>query len=87
MDPGDGKMHKRPKAEFLEEWTGVLLLLLPDETFEKGNTKVSAAKRFWQLLRPHSGVMIQALVGSGGLHHFGAFHVHLHPENHGLCDC
>lgn len=64
MDPGDGKMHKKPKAEFLEEWTGVLLLLLPDETFEKGDTKVSAAKRFWQLLRPHSGVMIQALVGA-----------------------
>ena len=30
MDPGDGRVHRVPLVEFQQQWTGVLLLLLPD---------------------------------------------------------
>ncbi len=64
MDPGPGKLIKHTHEEFKKIWTGVLILLLPDEQFEAGNEKVSAMQRFWQLIRPHRSVMIQALFGA-----------------------
>ncbi|PIE48935.1 MAG: peptidase C39 [Flavobacteriales bacterium] len=64
MDPGTGKLHKKTHKEFKKEWTGVLVLLLPDESFQKGNEKVSIIKRFWFLLKPHKFVLFQALVGA-----------------------
>ncbi|MDT0642224.1 peptidase domain-containing ABC transporter [Zunongwangia sp. F363] len=64
MDPGDGKMHKKSHEEFKKEWTGVLVLLLPDEPFSSGNQKVSVFKRFWFLLKPHKFVLVQAFVGA-----------------------
>ena len=64
MDPADGKMHKKTHTEFNKEWTGVLVLLLPEETFETGNKKISVYQRFWLLLKPHRGVLIQAFIGA-----------------------
>lgn len=64
MDPGDGKIHKKTHKEFLKEWTGVLVLLLPKEEFTPTNEKVSVLKRFWFLLKPHKFVLLQALVGA-----------------------
>ncbi|WP_299119115.1 peptidase domain-containing ABC transporter [uncultured Tenacibaculum sp.] len=64
MDPGDGKIHKKTHEEFLKEWTGVLVLLLPKEEFTTGNEKVSVLKRFWFLLKPHKFVLLQALIGA-----------------------
>ncbi|WP_020598146.1 peptidase domain-containing ABC transporter [Spirosoma panaciterrae] len=64
MDPGPGKFIKYSHEEFTKIWTGVLILLLPGEQFETGNEKVSAMQRFWQLIRPHRSVMIQALFGA-----------------------
>eukprot|EP01090_Pellita_catalonica_P013273 TRINITY_DN309_c0_g4_i2.p1 TRINITY_DN309_c0_g4~~TRINITY_DN309_c0_g4_i2.p1 ORF type:complete len:195 (+),score=31.80 TRINITY_DN309_c0_g4_i2:651-1235(+) len=64
MDPGDGKIHKKTHEEFLKEWTGILVLLLPKEEFSTGNEKVSVLKRFWFLLKPHKFVLLQALIGA-----------------------
>jgi ABC-type bacteriocin/lantibiotic exporter with double-glycine peptidase domain len=64
MDPGDGKIHKRTHEEFLKEWTGVLVLLLPKDGFVIGNEKVSVLKRFWFLLKPHKFVLLQAFIGA-----------------------
>ncbi len=64
MDPGDGKIHKKTHDEFLKEWTGVLVLLLPKEEFTPTNEKVSVLKRFWFLLKPHKFVLLQALIGA-----------------------
>jgi ABC-type bacteriocin transporter len=64
MDPGDGKIHKRTHEEFLKEWTGVLVLLLPKDDFVIGNEKVSVLKRFWFLLKPHKFVLLQAFIGA-----------------------
>ncbi len=64
MDPGDGQMHRHTHEEFKKIWTGVLILLLPGEAFEKGNKKESLTSRFWSLVQPHRNVMIQALFGA-----------------------
>jgi len=64
MDPGTGKFVKKTHEEFKREWTGVLILIMPDETFKKGNEKTSITKRFLQLMSPHKTVMIQALFGA-----------------------
>lgn len=64
MDPGTGKLEKRTHDVFAKEWTGVLVLLLPNEDFKFGNQKVSIYKRFWFLLKPHKFVLIQALIGA-----------------------
>ncbi|MEB3345056.1 peptidase domain-containing ABC transporter [Aquimarina gracilis] len=64
MDPGDGKFHKKTHEEFTAAWTGVLVLLLPKEDFTTGNEKVSVFKRFWFLLKPHKGALVQALIGA-----------------------
>lgn len=64
MDPGTGTMEKKTREEFEKEWTGVLILLLPDESFKEGNEKISSFQRFWFLINPHKSVMIQALFGA-----------------------
>lgn len=64
MDPADGKLQRKARSEFLQLWTGVLLLVLPDEHFQPGDEKVSVGSRFWQLLRPHRSVMLEALFGA-----------------------
>ncbi len=64
MDPGNGKFQKKTHEEFMKEWTGVLVLLLPKEDFATGNEKVSISKRFWFLLKPHKGVLLQAFCGA-----------------------
>ena len=64
MDPGTGKIDKKTHKEFLEEWTGVLVILQPNETFKKGNDKISVYKRFWFLLKPHKFVLAQAFFGA-----------------------
>lgn len=64
MDPATGKLIQKSHDSFKKEWTGVLILLLPNDDFKQGNDKVSIFKRFWFLLKPHKFVLIQALVGA-----------------------
>ena len=64
MDPAFGKLQKKTHKEFQKEWTGVMVLLQPEEDFIKGNEKVSVYKRFWFLLKPHKWVLLQAFAGA-----------------------
>nr|WP_293835371.1 peptidase domain-containing ABC transporter [uncultured Arsenicibacter sp.] len=64
MDPADGLMHKKTPEVFKEEWTGLLVLLIPDETFTVGGEDASVLQRFRQLMQPHRSVMLQALFGA-----------------------
>lgn len=64
MDPADGQMHRKTHEEFKKEWTGALVLLLPAEEFQTGNEKISVQSRFWSLIKPHQGILIQALLGA-----------------------
>lgn len=64
MDPADGYICKKKKDEFKAEWSGVIIVLLPGERFEKRSQKTSNLMRFWQLLEPHKSMMFQALTGA-----------------------
>lgn len=64
MDPGDGAFSKLTFPKFKEIWSGVIILLVPDDGFVTGKQKTSNTKRFWQLIRPHTAIMIQALLGA-----------------------
>ena len=64
MDPGDGRMHKVTDYEFDKMWTGILVLMKPEETFKKGNMKTGMARKFFSLLAPHKSMMTQAVFGA-----------------------
>ncbi|HAF27425.1 MAG TPA: peptidase C39 [Bacteroidales bacterium] len=64
MDPGTGEIKKLKKEEFLEDWTGILVILVPGDAFEIKNERVSNFTRLFFLLKPHKLVMIQALIGA-----------------------
>jgi ATP-binding cassette subfamily B protein len=64
MDPEDGRFHKMPMEAFLRMWSGVLILMVPDESFKPEKLKVSNIRLFLQLLKPHRTVMNQALFGA-----------------------
>ncbi len=64
MDPRTGEIKKLDKDAFLEEWTGVLIILMPSDRFEIRNERVSNLTRLFYLLRPHKMVMLQALIGA-----------------------
>ncbi|MDR0725912.1 MAG: peptidase domain-containing ABC transporter [Prevotellaceae bacterium] len=64
MDPAEGELCKKTHEEFKKEWTGVLVLMLPTEKFEKGDKKSNALNSFTDLIRPHKSILIQALFGA-----------------------
>lgn len=64
MDPADGDMHTIATEEFMKLWTGVLVLLVPNDDFVAKNEKISNLKRFVFLLAPHKSVLAQSLIGA-----------------------
>lgn len=64
MDPGTGELTWRKISDFNAEWTGVLILLMPKEDFEKGDKKVSMLTRFRFLLRPHRKAVAESIFGA-----------------------
>ncbi len=64
MDPRDGKFQKLAHEEFLSQWTGVLILIMPNESFQPGNEQVSIISRLWFLLKPHRAILLQAMFGA-----------------------
>ena len=64
MDPADGELHKISHEEFRKQWTGVLVLIAPGEKFSVKNEKVSTNIRFWKLINPNSGILLQSLTGA-----------------------
>ena len=64
MDPADGSIHRSSHQEFKKIWTGVLILLLPSESFQGGDKKTSVKRRFWNLINPHKSIMFQAFIGA-----------------------
>ena len=64
MDPELGIMQTLSNEAFQKMWSGVLLLMIPSETFEPCNQKTSNYAQFIQLLKPHRTVLSQALFGA-----------------------
>ena len=64
MDPREGKLRRLKMEEFAKQWTGVLVLMVPNEDFQKMNLKISNFTRFLYLLRPHKSILLQSLFGA-----------------------
>ncbi len=64
MDPADGALHKVLHEEFKLQWTGVLILIAPGEKFTIRNEKISTPARFWRLIKPSRGILIQSMTGA-----------------------
>ncbi|WP_407114367.1 peptidase domain-containing ABC transporter [Bradyrhizobium sp. LMG 9283] len=64
MDPAFGEIRKLSHEEFKAQWTGVLVLLVPADTFKRRDETTSTLLRFARLLAPHKAALTQALVGA-----------------------
>ena len=64
MDPAFGTLQTETPEEFGKKWSGVLVLLIPNNDFTVRNEKVSNLKRFLFLLAPHKTVLLQCLIGA-----------------------
>ena len=64
MNPAYGKIETYTTEEFAKIWTGILILLEPNEYFEQRNEKIGLYQRFYQLIQPHRSILLQALVGA-----------------------
>lgn len=64
MDPMDGRMKKMSHEEFKKLWSGVMVILMPNEEFKAMNQTVSVTRRFWFLISPHKSVLFQAMIGA-----------------------
>ena len=53
MDPGNGKISVMNFEVFTNQWTGVLMLLVPGHGFTAADHKVPTIKRFARILKPH----------------------------------
>ena len=62
-DPGKGLVKTKPE-EFFKQWTGVLILLVPAQTFQKGDETKSIYQRFWGLLLPQKRLIADIFVAS-----------------------
>lgn len=64
MDPAEGRVVRISRSAFIERWTGVLLLIVPGESFQPAKQESTPIGRFWQLVRPHRSIMIEAIAAA-----------------------
>ena len=62
-DPGKGIVKTTPE-EFFKQWTGVMILLVPAVTFEKGKETKSIFERFFKLLLPQKKLVFDIFIAS-----------------------
>jgi ATP-binding cassette subfamily B protein len=62
-DPAKGLIKVAPE-EFFKVWTGILILLVPAQTFQKGNETKNIFQRFWGLLLPQKRLIANIFVAS-----------------------
>ena len=62
MDPANGRLSRMTWAQFLEIWKGILLILIPSESFRPGSKTTKVWHWFWRLLQPHRMILIQAVL-------------------------
>lgn len=62
-DPAKGIVKYTPD-EFFKIWTGVLILLVPNQNFKKGKETKGLFERFFHLLLPQKGLLIQVFLAS-----------------------
>lgn len=62
-DPAKGIVKYTPE-EFFKIWTGVLILMVPAATFEKGDKTKGLFQRFWGLIKVQRNLLINIFVAS-----------------------
>ena len=62
-DPGKGIVKYKPE-EFFKHWTGVLILLVPSDSFEKGNETDGTLSRFFKMLLPQKKLLFDIFLAS-----------------------
>lgn len=62
-DPGKGIVKYSPN-EFFKIWTGILIILTPTSDFKKGNEIKGVFTRFFELLKPQKGLLINIFLAS-----------------------
>lgn len=62
-DPAKGIVKYTPD-EFFKIWTGVLILMVPAATFEKGDETKGLFQRFWGLIKVQRNLLINIFVAS-----------------------
>ncbi len=62
-DPGKGIVKCTPE-EFFKQWTGILILLVPSEQFEKKDETDSTLSRFFKLLLPQKKLLFDIFLSS-----------------------
>lgn len=62
-DPAKGIVKYKP-IEFFNIWTGILIILTPTSDFKKGNEVKGVFTRFFNLLKPQKGLLINIFLAS-----------------------
>lgn len=62
-DPAKGIVKYKP-IEFFNIWTGILIILTPTSDFRKGNQVKGVFTRFFDLLKPQKGLLINIFLAS-----------------------
>ena len=62
-DPAQGIVKYTPE-DFFKIWTGVLILLVPNQTFKKGKETKGLFERFFHLLLPQKGLLVEVFLAS-----------------------
>ena len=62
-DPGKGIVKYKPE-DFFKIWTGVLIIMVPAPTFEKGDETKGLFERFWGLIKVQKGLLGNIFVSS-----------------------
>lgn len=62
-DPAKG-VQVLSEEDFLEQWTKVLIVLVPTQIFERGNQNQGVLRRFFQLLIPQKVLLFNVFIAS-----------------------
>ena len=62
-DPAKGIVKMTPE-KFFEQWTGILILMVPAQTFQKGKDTKNIFERFWGLLLPQKKLVLDIFIAS-----------------------
>lgn len=71
-DPGKGMTKYQPE-EFLEQWTGVLIIATPRNDFSSGNHTKNIYQRFFGLIKPYRSLLLNIFLVSLLYTLFGIF--------------
>lgn len=62
-DPAKG-IEVLTEEAFKKIWTGILIILVPTESFEKGDKNQGVLRRFFKLLKPQKGLLLNVFLAS-----------------------